>query len=50
MGKPPFWTLSSDDLLKELTTESSGLTQKEAEIRIKMYGANLLKQRKTIVS
>jgi Mg2+-importing ATPase len=46
MEKPPFWTLSSDDLLKELTTESSGLTQKEAEIRIKMYGANLLKQTK----
>ena len=46
MEKPPFWTFSSDELLKELTTESSGLTQKEAELRIKMYGANLLKQRK----
>ena len=47
MEKPPFWTFTSDELLKELTTESSGLTQEEAEIRIKMYGANLLKQRKS---
>ena len=46
MEKPPFWTFSSDELLKELTTESSGLTQEEAEIRINKYGANLLKQRK----
>lgn len=47
MEKPPFWTFSSDKLLKELTTESSGLTQEEAGKRIKMYGANLLKQRKS---
>lgn len=47
MEKPPFWTFSSDELLKELTSESSGLTQEEAKIRIKMYGANLLKPRKS---
>ncbi|HEY8911002.1 MAG TPA: magnesium-translocating P-type ATPase [Desulfosporosinus sp.] len=47
MEKLPFWTFSSDNLLKELTTESSGLTQQEAEIRIRKYGANLLKQRKS---
>ena len=44
---PPFWTLSADELLKELTTEASGLTQEEAEIRIKKYGANILKQRES---
>jgi len=47
MEKQPFWTYSSDEQLKELTTEASGLTQEEAEIRIKRYGANLLKTRKT---
>ncbi|MDR3587060.1 MAG: magnesium-translocating P-type ATPase [Desulfosporosinus sp.] len=47
MEKPPFWTFPSDELLKELTTETSGLTQEEAEIRIKTFGANLLKQRKS---
>jgi len=47
MEKQPFWTFSSDEQLKELTTEASGLTQEEAKIRIKRYGANLLKTRKT---
>jgi len=47
MEKPPFWTFPSNELLKELTTETSGLTQEEAEIRIKTFGANLLKQRKS---
>jgi len=46
MEKPPFWTLSTDELLQELTANSSGLTQDEAEIRIKRYGANVLKARK----
>ncbi len=46
MEKPPFWTLSTDALLQELTANSSGLTQDEAEIRIKRYGANVLKERK----
>jgi hypothetical protein len=34
MEKLPFWTYSSAEQLKELTTESSGLTQDEAEKRI----------------
>ena len=46
MEKPPFWTLSTDELLQALTTQASGLTQEEADIRIKMYGANILKERK----
>ena len=44
--KPSFWTYTSEEQLKELTTRSSGLTQEEAHIRIKQYGANLLKKRK----
>jgi Mg2+-importing ATPase len=47
MEKTPFWTFSSNELFKEINTESSGLTQDEAEKRLKTYGANILKQRKS---
>ncbi|MDR3586768.1 MAG: cation-transporting P-type ATPase [Desulfosporosinus sp.] len=45
--KATYWNFSSEELLKEFETASTGLTQVEAKIRIKRYGPNLLKQRKS---
>jgi P-type Mg2+ transporter len=44
----PFWMLSSDDVLNQLGTNRSGLSQDEAKKRLLRFGANLLKpKRKT---
>src|SRR5512137_102785 len=39
----PFWTLSVDDVLNQLGTNQSGLTQDQAQKRLLRFGANLLK-------
>jgi len=39
---------SVDDVLKDLTTKKEGLTEKEADIRLKKYGLNELKEAKKI--
>ncbi len=49
---PPFWSVSSDELFKQLVpgpaagTLQQGLTSNEAQLRLKRYGANLLKPKK----
>ncbi len=49
---PPFWSVSSDELFKQLVwgpatgTIQQGLTSNEAQLRLKRYGANLLKPKK----
>ena len=42
----PFWMLSSDDVLNQLGTTISGLTQDEAQKRLVRFGANILKPKK----
>src|SRR5258708_12394262 len=54
MSQPlsPFWSVSSDELFKQLVpgpaagTIQQGLTSTEAQLRLKRYGANLLKPKK----
>ncbi len=54
MSQPiaPFWSVSSDELFKQLVpgpatgTIQQGLTSNEAQLRLKRYGANLLKPKK----
>ena len=41
-----FWDLSSDTALTNLQTNLSGLTQTEAQKRLRVYGYNTLKQKK----
>lgn len=41
-----FWSIPTDRLLEELRTTQDGLTDAEAELRLKAYGANLLRPRK----
>jgi len=49
---PPIWSVSSDELFKQLVggpaagTLQQGLTSNEAQLRLKRYGANLLKPKK----
>lgn len=38
-----FWHQSTEELLKELKTKRTGLSQQEAADRLKQHGANLLK-------
>jgi Mg2+-importing ATPase len=40
---PAFWSVSPEELLQLLQTTREGLTESEAESRLKAYGANLLK-------
>jgi Mg2+-importing ATPase len=46
--QPPaaFWSIPTGDLLKQLETTSQGLGEDEAKVRLRLYGANLLKPRK----
>jgi P-type Mg2+ transporter len=41
-----FWSLSKDEILKELETGINGITESEAQKRIEQYGANRLKAKK----
>jgi hypothetical protein len=41
-----FWTLTAEAVLKQLSTGPEGLTEDEAQKRLKDYGSNLLRQRK----
>jgi Mg2+-importing ATPase len=41
-----FWSITTEKMLLEVRSASSGLTSSEAEQRLKLYGSNLLKQRK----
>jgi Mg2+-importing ATPase len=49
---PPLWSVSSDELFRQLVGEPAagtlqqGLTNNEAQLRLKRYGANLLKPKK----
>ncbi len=49
---PSFWSVSSNELFKQLVGEPTagtlqqGLTSNEAQLRLKRYGANLLKPKK----
>ncbi len=38
-----FWSLSTDDALKQLSCSKNGLTDKEASTRLKAYGPNTIK-------
>ncbi|NQW80451.1 MAG: hypothetical protein HQ445_04665 [Polaromonas sp.] len=40
---PAYWGLPSDQLLAQLKPDASGLTQREAHVRLKRYGPNSLK-------
>ncbi len=44
--KNAFWSLSAQEQLKQLSTSPQGLTNKEANQRIKRYGVNQLNSRK----
>lgn len=44
--KIPFWSISAAELLKQLQITPGGLTENEAQKRLKLYGANLLKPKK----
>ncbi|HEX9251446.1 MAG TPA: HAD-IC family P-type ATPase, partial [Ignavibacteriaceae bacterium] len=41
-----FWSLSQEEILKELETNSNGISEDEAQKRIDQYGANRLKAKK----
>ncbi|MGZ5027462.1 MAG: cation-transporting P-type ATPase, partial [Methylobacter sp.] len=41
-----FWNVPADQQLKQLKTKVQGLSNKEAELRIKRYGANRLNNKK----
>ncbi len=45
-GKRAFWSSSTDDILKELHTSWEGLSEAEAEKRLKEHGLNTLKPKK----
>ena len=48
MGSDPqaFWSISADELLRQLNTSASGLAESEAENRLKIYGPNTLREKK----
>ncbi len=41
-----FWSISPEELQRQLHTTASGLTEPEAERRLKSYGPNTFKARK----
>src|SRR5512143_1696071 len=41
-----YWSIDTAQLLSGLRSSSSGLSQSEAEARLKQYGANTLEQRR----
>ena len=43
---PPFWGVSADELLKQLNTSMNGLTESDAENRLKTYGPNTFREKK----
>lgn len=45
-NKMKYWSLSPDVVLKNLQTSSEGLTQEEAALRLKQYGANTIRAQK----
>jgi Ca2+-transporting ATPase len=46
ISKKPFWMLPVTEVLQLLHTSEQGLTTKEAERRIELYGPNLIEERK----
>lgn len=45
-NKMKYWSLSPDVVLQNLQTSSEGLTQEEAAVRLKQYGANTIQAQK----
>ena len=43
---PHFWSVSSDEMLHVLKTTKHGLSNGEADARLDLYGANILKPQK----
>lgn len=43
---PAFWSVSIEDLLRQLRTTENGLTESEANRRLKIYGSNTLQAKK----
>ena len=41
-----FWSVPVEDLLRQLDTKDTGLTESEAENRLKIYGSNTLREKK----
>src|SRR4030043_930967 len=46
--KPKYWAMISNELLKQLQSSPQGLTETEAELRLKKYGPNILKARQEL--
>src|SRR4030042_3016716 len=42
-SKPKYWAMSSNELLEQLQSSPQGLTETEAELRLKKYGPNILR-------
>ena len=45
--KQNFWTMSIEDVFKDLKTSNLGITNEEAGIRLKIYGTNGIKAKKS---
>lgn len=46
LGQASFWSVPTSDILQRLQTSAKGLTDDEAEKRLKQYGPNLLEHKK----
>ncbi len=46
----PFWSLTSDQILKELDASPAGLSTEEAGKRLKSYGLNLLRPKRRVAA
>ena len=44
--KTEFWSIPASDLLQQLQTTPQGLSSREAQSRLELYGSNLLKAKK----
>jgi len=42
-----FWSVRVEELLRQLDTKDTGLTESEAENRLKIYGSNTLKEKRS---
>ena len=47
-SKPKYWAMSSNELLEQLQSSPQGLTETEAELRLKKYGPNILRARQEL--
>lgn len=47
-NRSAFWNVSAEQQLQQLTTTRQGLTNEEAKLRIKRYGANRLNNKKEV--